>query len=225
MLRAAKQNRLNRRLKPALACSAIVWAATRSGMVFGQGIQYKADPDAASKKTVRRKGFDPKPMLHSQAHQLPLAKFPVTDIQNHVVFAQIDWSKISALNFSTEMVAQLDDAVRRGARGLKVLQDVGLGIRGESGKFVAGDNPRLDPVWEECRRMGIPVAIHTSEPEEPMYANHSRWLKTADEYFPYWGYPAQGRSNIYGMQLPDSTLEKVYHGNAEKFFAQFKGLH
>ena len=42
-----------------------------------------------------------------------------------IVFAQLDWSKIDDANFSAEMVAQLDDAVRRGARGLKVLKDLG----------------------------------------------------------------------------------------------------
>ena len=255
-----------------------------------------------------------------------------------VVFTQIDWSKIDDSNFSTEMVAQLDDGVRRGARGMKVLKDLGLGVRDKSGKLIAVDDVRLDPIWEECGRLGIPVAIHTSdpeafftpidkhneryeelmenpswsfygpkfpskekllaernhiiakhphttfvalhvanwpenldavsawldnypnmyvefgarqaelgreprragkffldyqdrilfgtdsEPEEGMYANYFRWLETGDEYFPYWGYPGQGRWEIYGLELPDSVLEKVYHLNAEKVFAQFKGL-
>jgi predicted TIM-barrel fold metal-dependent hydrolase len=256
-----------------------------------------------------------------------------------IVFAQYDWSKIDDPNFSAEMVAQLDDAVRRGARGLKVLKDLGLGVRDKTGKLIPIDDPRLDPVWEECGRLGIPVAIHSTdpeafftpidnkneryeelksnpswsfygpqfpsketllaqrnhvfekhphttfialhvanwpenldavsgwlnkypnmyvefgarqaelgrqprrarkffedyqdrilfgtdaEPEEAMYANYFRWLETADEYFPYWGYPGQGRWEIYGMQLPDKILEKVYHKNADKIFAQYKGLH
>jgi hypothetical protein len=44
-----------------------------------------------------------------------------------IVFSQIDWSKIDDPNFGQEMVAQLDDAVARGARGLKQLKDLGLG--------------------------------------------------------------------------------------------------
>jgi predicted TIM-barrel fold metal-dependent hydrolase len=256
-----------------------------------------------------------------------------------IVFAQYDWSKIDDSNFSAEMVAQLDDAVRRGARGLKVLKDLGLGVRDRTGKLVAIDDPRLDLVWEECGRLGIPVAIHStdpeafftpidnrneryeelisnpswsfygpqfpskesllaqrnhiiekhphttfialhvanwpenldavsgwldkypnmyvefgarqaelgrqprrshrffmdyqdrilfgtdSEPETAMYSNYFRWLETGDEYFPYWGYPGQGRWQIYGMELPDRVLEKVYHKNADKIFAQFKGSH
>ena len=255
-----------------------------------------------------------------------------------IVFAQIDWSKIDDPNFSQEMVAQLDDAVARGARGLKQLKDLGLSVRDKSGKLVAVDDPRLDPIWEECGRLGIPVSIHVTDPEaffhpvnntneryeeliehpdwsfygpqipskesilaardrmfakhphttfvalhmanwpenldyvsrlldtlpnvmvefgareaelgrqprrareffvkyqdrimfgtdngmdEAMYRNHFRWLETADEYFDYWGYPGQGRWKIYGMELPDLVLEKIYHKNAERMFGQFRGV-
>jgi len=253
-----------------------------------------------------------------------------------IVFTQMDWSKIDDPNFSQEMVAQLDDAVARGARGLKILKDFGLGVKGKTGKLITVDDPRMDPVWEECGRLGIPVSIHVTDPEaffhpidntneryeeltehpdwsfygpqfptkisileardrviarhphtifvalhlanwpenldyvssemdkypnmmvefgareaelgrqprrareffmkyqdrimfgtdngmeEEMYRNHFRWLETADEYFDYWGYPGQGRWKIYGMELPDPVLEKIYHVNAERLFRQFK---
>ena len=29
---------------------------------------------------------------------------------------------------------------------------------------------------------------------------------------------------IYGLDLPDPVLEKIYHLNAEKMFSRFKGL-
>jgi hypothetical protein len=67
-----------------------------------------------------------------------------------VVFTRMDWSKIDDSQFSAKMVQQLDDAVRRGARGLKVLKDLGLGVRDKTGKLVAIDDERIDPVWEEC---------------------------------------------------------------------------
>lgn len=254
-----------------------------------------------------------------------------------IVFTQIDWSRLHDANFSREAVVHLDDAVRRGARGLKVLKDLGLEVRDNGGKLLRVDDPRLDPVWEECGRLGIPVAIHTSDPEafftpldqkneryeelktnptwsfyghgfpskqelldernriierhprttfialhvanwpenldavsawldrypnmmvefgareaelgreprraakffqdyqdrilfgtdaepvEKMYQNYFRWLETDDDYFDYWGYPGQGRWKIYGLGLPDGILEKVYHLNAERVFAQFKG--
>ena len=82
-----------------------------------------------------------------------------------IVFSQIDFSKIDDPNFSQEMVTQLDDSVRRGSRGLKQLKDLGLVDRDKSGKLIAIDDPRLDPIWEEAGRLGIPVSIHTSDPE------------------------------------------------------------
>jgi len=253
-----------------------------------------------------------------------------------MVFTQLDYSKVDDPNFGEEMVQLVDDSVARGARGLKFLKDLGLGVRDKSGKLLAIDDPRLDPVWHECGRLGIPVFIHTGDPEaffhptdarneryeeltehpdwsfygpqfpsleqllearnrvfarhpettfvslhmgwpenldwvsrmleqhpnvmvefgareaelgrqprhtrelflkyqdrvmfgtdngmeEDMYRNLFRWLETADESFDYWGYPAQGRWEIYGLELPDPVLEKIYHLNAERLFAQFKG--
>src|ERR1035441_1806337 len=52
-----------------------------------------------------------------------------------VVFTQFDWSKIDAPNFGELMVRQIDDSVARGARGLKVLKELGLGVRDSSGKL------------------------------------------------------------------------------------------
>jgi len=253
-----------------------------------------------------------------------------------MVFTQIDWSKIDDPDFSREMVGQLDDGVSRGARGLKILKDFGLGARDKTGKLIAIDDARLDPVFDECGRLGIPVFIHSGDPEafflaidgvneryeeliehpdwsffaaefprlpdllearnrvfarhlgtsfvslhmgwpenlgwvaamldrypnvmvefggreaelgrQPrqtrelfikyqdrvmfgsdngmdaeMYRNHFRWLETADEAFDYWGSPSQGRWKIYGLDLPDAVLEKIYHLNAERLFAQFRG--
>src|SRR6266542_4442849 len=130
-------------------------------------IGYHEDPKADQKRTLLLKDFKPDTMMHASVHEVPKAKFYVIDVHNHVndaarldemvkaypdrfmVFAQYDWSKIDDQNFSQEMVAQLDNAVTRGARGLKVLKDLGLGVRDKSGKLIAIDDPRLDPVWEE----------------------------------------------------------------------------
>src|SRR5450755_2125051 len=110
-----------------------------------------------------------------------------------VVFTQMDWSKIDDPNFSAEMVAQLDDAVKRGARGLKVLKDWGLGVKDKSGKFVPVDDPRMDPVWDECGRLGIPVAIHTTDPEAfftPTDTKNERYEELMRE--PSWSFYGPG---------------------------------
>jgi predicted TIM-barrel fold metal-dependent hydrolase len=112
-----------------------------------------------------------------------------------LVFTQMDWSKIDDPNFSEEMVAQLDDAVKRGARGLKILKDWGLGVKDKSGKLVRIDDPRMDPVWEECGRLGIPVSIHSTDPEAfftPTDAKNERYEELNQH--PSWSF--------YGPQFP-----------------------
>ena len=52
-------------------------------------------------------------------------------------------------------------------------------------------------------------------PEIEMYRLYYRFLETADEYFEYPTHASgQGRWNIYGMDLPDEILRKVYRENA-----------
>lgn len=255
-----------------------------------------------------------------------------------MVFTQLDWATLDSPDFSEQMVKRIDDAVARGARGLKITKELGLHVKFKNGKLLTVDDPTLDPVWAECGRLGIPVAIHVTDPEaffhpldgtneryeelieypgwlfygpqfpskesilearnrvfakhpnttfvslhvgnwpenldyvsdmlnrypnvvvefgarqaelgrqprrarrffleyqdrilfgtdaaphEEMYRNYLRWLETADEYFDYYAAPEQGRWKIYGLNLPDEVLEKVYHLNAEKILGQFKGL-
>jgi predicted TIM-barrel fold metal-dependent hydrolase len=118
------------------------------------------------------------------------------------VFTQIDWSRIDEPDFSRAMVEQLRDSVRRGASGLKVLKDLGLGVKDKSGKLIAIDDSRLDPIWEECGRLGIPVAIHSGDPEaffHPIDGKNERYEELIEH--PDWSF--------YGPRFPSlkSLLE------------------
>ena len=104
-----------------------------------------------------------------------------------IVFTQLDWSKVDDPNSGELMVRQIDDAVARGAQGLKVMKDLGLAARYKSGKLLAVDDARLDPVWEECGRLGLPVAIHSSDPAaffEPVDATNEQYDELIDN--PTW---------------------------------------
>ena len=94
------------------------------------------------------------------------------------VFTEPDWSRIDEPGFGEAMATQIRDAFARGARGLKVLKALGLQVQDRSGQLVAVDDPRLDPMWAECGRLGIPVAIHTADPDaffEPRDPTNERW--------------------------------------------------
>jgi predicted TIM-barrel fold metal-dependent hydrolase len=66
--------------------------------------------------------------------------------------------------FVGQTVEMLQDHVQRGARGLKVLKELGLFYRDGAGDLVRVDDERLGPVWEEAGRLGVPVLIHQSDP-------------------------------------------------------------
>jgi len=53
---------------------------------------------------------------------------------------------------------------------------------------------------------------------DKLYEIYYRFLETDDEYFDYAPakVPPQGRWQIYGIQLPDAILQKVYHDNAAR---------
>jgi predicted TIM-barrel fold metal-dependent hydrolase len=60
---------------------------------------------------------------------------------------------------------------------------------------------------------GMDIAANREE-----YRVHFRFLETDDEYFPYSTseVPPQGRWSIYGLDLPEEVLQKVYYRNAAR---------
>ena len=97
-----------------------------------------------------------------------------------VVFANVDYDGIETPGWGERAAARLAEDVRRGARGLKIYKNLGMTVNDASGKRVAVDDPRLDPLWRECGKLGIPVLIHTAEPRsffEPQDKFNERWLE------------------------------------------------
>ncbi len=85
--------------------------------------------------------------------------------ERFLIFFRPDWSRIDEPNFGINEAKRLEEAVRLGARGMKVAKDLGLTVRDKSGKLIAVDDPRIDPIWAKCGELGIPVAIHVTDPK------------------------------------------------------------
>jgi len=97
-----------------------------------------------------------------------------------IIFTNISLEHIDNPNWSQKTVAQLEADVKAGANGLKIYKSLGLRHSDSSGKRIAVDDPRLDPVWAKCGKLGIPVLIHSADPK-PFWDEHDenneRWLE------------------------------------------------
>jgi predicted TIM-barrel fold metal-dependent hydrolase len=97
-----------------------------------------------------------------------------------VVFANLDFTGISEPGWGERAAEQLSRDYAAGARGLKIFKNLGMTVKDGSGQRVPVDDPRIDPVWDKCGELGIPVLIHTAEPRsffEPQDKFNERWLE------------------------------------------------
>jgi predicted TIM-barrel fold metal-dependent hydrolase len=66
--------------------------------------------------------------------------------------------------FTDEFIETLHEHVKLGAKGLKVLKELGLHYLDQDGNIIFCDDERLFPIWEEAAKLNIPVLIHQSDP-------------------------------------------------------------
>ena len=110
----------------------------------------------------------------------------VKNIKDHypnrfVVFANINFNRnVGKPGWIEKAVAQLEQDVKNGARGVKVYKSLGLSNKDFKGKRIAVNDPRLDPIWRKCGELGIPVLIHSADPKsfwDPFDKDNERWLE------------------------------------------------
>ncbi len=107
------------------------------------------------------------------------------NIQNNypnrfLLFANVDFSGVGDPGWGARAAAQLKADHANGAVGLKIFKSLGLRYTDTQGNRIAVDDPRLDPVWEMCAALGIPVLIHAADPKsfwDPMDSENERWLE------------------------------------------------
>ena len=66
--------------------------------------------------------------------------------------------------FVGEFIETMRTHVGLGAKGLKVLKELGLQHRDSKGNLIPVDDPTLFDIWEEAGKLKIPVLIHQADP-------------------------------------------------------------
>ncbi len=107
-------------------------------------------------------------------------------------FTGVDFRNVGP-GWADRAVAQLEADIAAGAIGIgEISKALGLSIRKADGSRLAIDDPDLDPVWQAAARLGVPVFIHTADPQEfwqPIDYENERWLELA--LFPNRRYPPE----------------------------------
>ena len=108
------------------------------------------------------------------------------------VFVNVDFEGVGGPGWKERAVAQVEEGVRNGAIGLKIFKNLGLSARKADGTRLRVDDPDLDPVWQACARLNIPVLIHVADPAQfflPIDLHNERWLEL--NIFPGREYPQE----------------------------------
>jgi predicted TIM-barrel fold metal-dependent hydrolase len=132
-------------------------------------------------------------------------KYLWTDYRDRfVIFANIDWRgsgkkddpaswDCQRPDFGRRMAEALADAKQQGASGLKIFKGLGVDYRNPDGSLIRVDDPRWDPIWEACGKLGFPVLMHTADPKAfflPVDATNERWEEL--QRHPDWSFHRPG---------------------------------
>ena len=138
------------------------------------------------------------------------------------VLAGINFRNVGP-GWAAQAVKQLDDDIAAGAVGVgEISKSLGLSIKKPDGSRLRIDDPELDPIWDECARLGIPVFIHTADPQEffqPIDDTNERWLELSlfsDRRYPQDKFPSfeelmTERDNLF-RKHPKTTFVAAHMG-------------
>ncbi len=97
------------------------------------------------------------------------------------IFTNIDFSRINDADWTAKAVKMLEEDVKvHGAKGLKIYKSLGFSVKNADGSLTRVDDPRIDALWAKAGDLGVPVLIHTADPEmfwNPLDRYNERWLE------------------------------------------------
>ena len=91
--------------------------------------------------------------------------------------------------FVAECIETMNIHSQKGAKGLKILKELGLHYHDSDGKLIDCNDSRLFPIWEEAGRLNMPVMIHQADPAgffEPVTPENEHYESL--KKYPSWGF-------------------------------------
>ncbi len=156
---------------------------------------------------------DGQPSEFQKARELADSLYPGR-FMHHMM---LDYSGWDDAGWSSRAVEQINEGHRLGASGLKEFKRLGLFLKDAGGNLIHIDDPRLDPVWQRCAELSMPVSIHVGDPKAfwlPYDESNERWTELRDHRNWWFGDPAQHPPR---MQLLDA-LNRVIQRHPKTTF-------
>lgn len=97
-----------------------------------------------------------------------IARYDLAHPGRFATFCQLDWALLPERGGVDQVIAQLDDCVSRGARGLRIWKNLGQSVRergpfGAEGPHILQDDPRVVEIVRLAGEHGLPVLVHTTD--------------------------------------------------------------
>jgi predicted TIM-barrel fold metal-dependent hydrolase len=165
-------------------------------------------------------GKDGGPSQLEQAKKLADQQFPGRFLQHMI----LDYAGFDAPDFGERAAKQVEQGYRLGAAGLKEFKRLGLYLRDGKGKLIKVDDPKLDPAWEKCGELGMPVSIHVADPKafwEQYNDRNERWRELKSHRNWWFGDPKMYPPRMEIVEAlvrviarhPKTTFVCVHFGN------------
>jgi uncharacterized protein len=126
-----------------------------------------------------------------------------------ILFTKLNLAEVNKPTFVQDQLEALQKSIAMGAQGIKVWKDLGLTIRDKSGKLVAIDDERFDPIWAKAGELGIPVLMHSADPSA-FFTETNQFNERFEELsmFPDW--------SAYGPGFPQKETLMIQRENMIK---------
>jgi len=151
-----------------------------------------------------------------------------------IVFTTLAYEQARFPDYGKRMAILLREAHARGARGLKIAKVLGIALARRDGTRIPVDDPALDVVFDAAGELGMPIAIHTGDPEAFWLPADERNPRR-DELQAHPGWALYGKAvpsfdELLGelerriARHPKTTFISVHFGNAAERPAYVAGL-
>jgi predicted TIM-barrel fold metal-dependent hydrolase len=141
-----------------------------------------------------------------------------------VQYMNLDYAGWDEPDFSQKAVKQIEEGYRLGAAGFKEFKRLGLYLHNGKGELINVDDPKLDPMWERCGELHMPISIHVADPRSfwlPYNEHNERWKELKDHpnwwfgdtnKFPAWKDLLESLNRVIARH-PRTTFVCVHFGN------------